>query len=366
MDKVIFKRCFSFLCVIFIFNSFFFSSMVYASSLPSLPSSSDELDPDNLFWDLLKNSLDRQIDIIDGNEFLLMPSEDFNSALQRLANINFPFGATPHLQNNLGSIPITLPSSPVAYIPFFYKTSQSSDGITLNPSAIAVSSDHCGIVQATPTGFSSANLRTSFSSYSSYAITGSDSQIRFCGFESDSHSSLNSGAQVITQINVQSFRFFGVFECSLDDPSVFDPPTSALPSGGDVYIPKGSTSFADTFYKVGDDFYDIEGNPISDPFTSNGGNTSDNTSGSHGGDVTVGGKIDVDGKVDVNVNINGNGNIYDMPDTGFFESYLDDALEESSGIRKFIGDFFGSLPGQITQLICLSIVIAILCRIIGR
>lgn len=88
------------------------------------------------------------------------------------------------------------------------------------------------------------------------------------------------------------------------------------------------------------------------------------TSQTSTGTGTGGGNVNVD--VDVTVNIGGNGNHYDMPDTSFFDSYLDNALEESTGIRKFIGDFFNTLPGQITQLIGLSIVIAILCRLIGR
>lgn len=119
-------------------------------------------------------------------------------------------------------------------------------------------------------------------------------------------------------------------------------------------------------YKVGDDFYDIEGNPISNPKDPSGGSSS----GSLGGDITVGGKIDVNVSVpDININVNGGtGDVssYEIPDTGFLNDYLDVALEESSAIRRFIADFFGTLPGQITTLICIALVFAILMRIIGR
>lgn len=345
-----------FCCIIFIFNSFI-SSTVYASA--PIPFA-----PNDFFWDQLQYSLEQQVKIIDGKEFLLMPSDDFNARLKQLADSNYPFGATPYTQNNLGSIHITPTSYPVVYIPFFYKTSQSSDGVTVWHTGICVdfSTSKCGLVKANPTGFESANITTSFSPFDSYSITGAGFQVFLKGFENDSNAVLNSNGQVITLLNVQEFRFFGVFECPLDDPSVFTPPVSAVPPGADVYIPKGSTSFATAFYKDDDGYYDIEGNPIEDPFASTGGNTS----GSHGGKLEIDGKLDVNVS-DINVNVNiGKGNSYDMPDTGFFESYLDDALDESTGIRKFIGDFFKTLPGQITSLICLALVIAILLRIIGR
>ena len=104
-----------------------------------------------------------------------------------------------------------------------------------------------------------------------------------------------------------------------------------------------------------------------------GGN---NSGGSTSGNVTVGGQIDVSGtvSVDVNVDVNisgtgggdGGGKNYNMPDTSFFDDYLNDALEETTGIRKFIADFFNSVPGDITKLICIGLVLAILCRLIGR
>lgn len=363
MDKVVTKRFFSVFCVIFIFNSFFFSSIVYASSLPSLPSSSGEVDPDKFFWELLQNSLDRKIDIIDGKEFLLMPSEDFNSRLRDLVEQNFPFGGTPHLQNQYNSVPITVTSTPVAYIPFSYKSSQDTGDIHTSTKAFGVSSDKYSILNVSPDGFSSSQLSSSLDSHPAYAFIGNSSKVSLYGFASSDKAIFASGGSFINNISFSHTRF-GVFECPFDDPSVFTPPTSSIPSGGDVYIPSGSSSFSDFFYKVDDDFYDIEGNPISDPFVSGG----DSSSGSHGGKLEIDGKLDVNVS-DINVNVNigkGDGNSYEMPDTGFFESYLDDALEESSGIRKFIGDFFGTLPGQITQLICLAIVIAILCRIIGR
>lgn len=133
----------------------------------------------------------------------------------------------------------------------------------------------------------------------------------------------------------------------------------------------------------GDTVYDYSiTNPVTgdtttiDKFVINNYNFPGNGNGNGGtsGDITVGGKIDVSGtvSVDVNVDVNisgaggGGGKNYSMPDTGFFDSYLDDALEESSGIRKFIEDFFSSVPGEITKLICIGLVLAILCRLIGR
>lgn len=112
-------------------------------------------------------------------------------------------------------------------------------------------------------------------------------------------------------------------------------------------------------------------NFITNNYTFNNGDTNIDT-GDHntsigGSGSGNGGGGDVNVNVTVNNNIGGgDGGSYDMPDTSFFDDYLDDALEESTGIRKFISDFFNSLPGQITKLICTGLVLAILCRLIGR
>lgn len=142
-----------------------------------------------------------------------------------------------------------------------------------------------------------------------------------------------------------------------------------VPDGYSVIIPKSASSFDELTYK-----------PSSS--SGSGGDTSADSSGDtpdSGGEVgdvkgyiILGGSVDVNLKVpDINVNVNvnsgtGNGSSYEMPDTEFFNEYLDDALEESSGIRRFIADFFGTLPGQITTLICIGLVISILLRIISR
>lgn len=106
--------------------------------------------------------------------------------------------------------------------------------------------------------------------------------------------------------------------------------------------------------------------PKTEPDTSgdSSGSESDSTVDSGSGSGNGGG---VNVNVTVNNNIGGGGGgSYDMPDTSFFDDYLDDALEESTGIRKFIKDFFNSVPGEITKLICTGLVLAILCRLIGR
>lgn len=110
-------------------------------------------------------------------------------------------------------------------------------------------------------------------------------------------------------------------------------------------------------------------------------------SGTTGGNVTVGGNIGVNGSVnvggevnvgvdvspiDINVNVSGNGGAgesapnLEAPDTSIFDGYLNSALDETTGIRKFIADFFGGLPGEITTLVCIGLVLAILCRLLGR
>ncbi len=100
-------------------------------------------------------------------------------------------------------------------------------------------------------------------------------------------------------------------------------------------------------------------------------------SGSVGGNVEVGGKIEVGGSVgvDVNVNVNGNGGgagVTPNPEDFLGDSevdltsYYDKAVEDASGVRKFLGVFFDFLPTELLGLLCLLVVVAICCRIFGR
>lgn len=113
-------------------------------------------------------------------------------------------------------------------------------------------------------------------------------------------------------------------------------------------------------------------------------NGSEGGSGGVGGNVTVGGQIDVSGSVgvdinvsipDINININGNGGgsggsspgqSYDIPDTDIFNSYYDQALDESSGFRSFLSSFFSFLPPEILILLGIGLTFVILARILGR
>ena len=166
---------------------------------------------------------------------------------------------------------------------------------------------------------------------------------------------------------------------------VLDP--SKLPSGYNVVInTDNSSEMGDTIYnytivnpETGQK--DTIRNFVTNNYTfTTVNNGDDNNSGSINGNITVGGRVEVGGRVDVDVDVNvsvpdininvnggsGTGNSYEMPDITGFNDYFDDALDESSGIRKFIGDFFSTLPGQITGLICFGLVLSILCRIFAR
>lgn len=81
---------------------------------------------------------------------------------------------------------------------------------------------------------------------------------------------------------------------------------------------------------------------------------------------------------DINININGGnlpgtGNSGDTSDgssdtseyNGFVD-YLDDAVEKTTGIRKFLKDFFDFLPQEIVALILIGLTVVILARIFGR
>lgn len=89
-----------------------------------------------------------------------------------------------------------------------------------------------------------------------------------------------------------------------------------------------------------------------------------------GGKVDIGGKVDVGGKVDINVNVNGNGGgngvSADMPDMNAVDDYLNSALDESTGIRKFLKEFFGFLPSELVVLLGIGLAAAIVARLFGR
>lgn len=99
-------------------------------------------------------------------------------------------------------------------------------------------------------------------------------------------------------------------------------------------------------------------------------NSGNDTSGSvsGGGNITVGGKVDVGGKVEIDVNLHGGGNgvSYDMPDLSPIDDYLNSALDESSGVRSFLAEFFSFLPPQILTLLGIGLTVVILSRILGR
>lgn len=110
--------------------------------------------------------------------------------------------------------------------------------------------------------------------------------------------------------------------------------------------------------------------------TNNNGSQSGGA-GTVGGNVEVGGKIEVGGSVgvDVNVNVNGNGGgagVTPNPedflqgDEVDLTSYYDKAVEDASGVRRFLGVFFDFLPAELLGLLCLLVVVAICCRIFGR
>lgn len=96
--------------------------------------------------------------------------------------------------------------------------------------------------------------------------------------------------------------------------------------------------------------------------------------GSFGGDINVGGKVEVGGSVDVNVSVDvnlgntvgGGGVVGEMPDMSPVDGYLQDALQESSGIRGFLKEFFDFLPAEILMLLGILLSVVILARLLGR
>lgn len=135
-------------------------------------------------------------------------------------------------------------------------------------------------------------------------------------------------------------------------------------SGDSVYdysITDNSTGETSTIYNYVTNNYNY-------PETSGGNTSGGNGGGAVGGDITVGGQVDVGGKVDVNVNVNGNGNgvSADMPDMNAVDDYLNSALDESTGIRKLLKEFFGFLPDALVVLLGIGLAAAIVARIFGR
>lgn len=75
--------------------------------------------------------------------------------------------------------------------------------------------------------------------------------------------------------------------------------------------------------------------------------------------------IDINNKVEVNIN-GGNNSNYSMPDMSTVDDYLESALDDSSGFRKFMEEFFSFLPTPIITLLGILISAAIIARLMGR
>lgn len=147
--------------------------------------------------------------------------------------------------------------------------------------------------------------------------------------------------------------------------------TTRLPSNSTVTISGDSVydySITDNSTGESSTIYNYVTNNYSYPETSGGNTSGGNGGGTVGGNITVDGKVDVGGKVDINVNLNGNGNgvSVDMPDMNPVDDYLDDALDESTGIRKVLKEFFGFLPSEIVALLGIGLAAAIIARLFGR
>lgn len=166
---------------------------------------------------------------------------------------------------------------------------------------------------------------------------------------------------------------------------------SATPIKMDYNI--DTTKIPDNYYVTiaGDTVYDYhitnpetgESDTINNYVTNNYTYVTNNNpggGGSSGGNITVGGKVEVGGSVgidinvnvpDININVNqgnvgGGGNATSLPNTDAFNSYFDDALDESSGFRQFLSSFFGFLPVEIIGLLGIGLTLAILARLFGR
>lgn len=139
-------------------------------------------------------------------------------------------------------------------------------------------------------------------------------------------------------------------------------------SGDSVYdysITDNSTGETSTIYNYVNNNYTYPENSGNQGGGNQGGGNQGG--GNVGGNITVGGQVDVGGKVDVNVNINGgNGVSVDMPDMNPVDDYLNNALDESTGIRKFLKQFFDFLPVEIVTLLGILIAVCIVARLLGR
>ena len=145
--------------------------------------------------------------------------------------------------------------------------------------------------------------------------------------------------------------------------------TTRLPSNSTVTILGDSVydySITDNSTGETSTIYNYVTNNYSYPETSGGNTSGGNGGGTVGGNITVGGQVDVGGKVDINVNVNGNGDNYSMPDTSGMNDYLESALDDSSGFRKFLKVFFDFLPPPILVLLGTALTCAIIARLCGR
>lgn len=103
------------------------------------------------------------------------------------------------------------------------------------------------------------------------------------------------------------------------------------------------------------------------------GDGGNGTGGSVDGSITVDGRVDVGGTVSVDVNVNVNGGAasgggvdYGDINTDPLDDYLNSALDDSSGIRQFMGDFFGFMPAELVVLLGIGLTFVIIGRIMGR
>lgn len=145
--------------------------------------------------------------------------------------------------------------------------------------------------------------------------------------------------------------------------------TTRLPSNSTVTISGDSVydySITDNSTGESSTIYNYVTNNYNYPENSGGNTSGGNGGGTVGGNITVGGQVDVGGKVDINVNLNGNGDNYSMPDTSGMNDYLESALDDSSGVRKFLKEFFDFLPPPILILLGTALTCAIIARLFGR
>ena len=181
----------------------------------------------------------------------------------------------------------------------------------------------------------------------------------------------------------------------LFDPSKFPVNSTITITGDTVYdytITNNTTGDTTTIYNYYINNYEFPEDSGDNGNGNGNGNSSGSVSGGGlggdvnvSGDINVGGRVDVGGKVEVDVNVNVTGGLtggaggsggttggysavgdYELPDMSPLDGYLDNALEETSGIRKFFAMFFGFLPAEIVMLLGIGLTVVILARIFGR